>query len=461
MKRRLFLHGVAGLVGTLFAPERWGNLDIRAATETRNSQDGLNFGVPDLNRLRSAWDPMLRIDVEDFQEQHYRSLADKLGLAGDPAKAYKRFSSPGMHADSLKEFIRVERLWREHGSNPQSPPELTLRSAEFQKKVAAIFDAYTALDTPTKYEDKSSYRIMSLSYDLVAKVLLDKNALPNPAPVLATLASGTVNARIREDRSNEPRPHRQIIYFEHGLFRFLYDFALLTAWSVPTFSLQELNDDMAIARMPGRYTMPFQASQSFVGTVLSYIADGNVANLPIPVPPHNLVLAIVLTGQMHRFMMAHELSHLTLGHLVTTQASKEEFDADAAAMALVSSKYVGGHSWAFNVWACDIAVTGLHLLDFALGIMEFGARPNWVSTTYPPWLSRRQRLRELAQGPEGNGSDVGRAALGALYRMNDAIFEKLANDFLTPVLFIARDIKKLRPSVMWRNRIDKVFSPSK
>jgi len=163
-------------------------------------------------------------------------------------------------------------------------------------------------------------------------------------------------------------------------------------------------------------------------------------------------------------VMAHELSHLRLSHLSNPYrdrrgAWEQEFDADAAGMALVTGRKSGGQrSWALDVWACDLALTALHFLDLTLGVMAYGHRDlAWVSETHPDALSRRKRLRELALVSTKDVPDVARAAAGGLWRMSDALFGRLW-EIVGPMLTVLRETRNARPSPLWRERIASIFA---
>src|SRR5262249_20860367 len=150
---------------------------------------------------------------------------------------------------------------------------------------------------------------------------------------LATLPSGDVNATIRL----EPETAIPIIFFEHGLFQFLYDFARLMAWSAPPYSPEVLSDDSLLAKAPRKYTMPPEASQFFVASLNAYVVDGSpiVSGSPLQQPAHNMITSIVLLNQMERFVMAHELAHIKLGHLEKPPSVQQEYEADAVSLSLI------------------------------------------------------------------------------------------------------------------------------
>ncbi len=435
MKRRTFLQVTAGFVGSLLLP---------ACEQHRPSPATIPAGP-------HRWAPEAREYVQVLQERQYRKLASELGLHGDPRAAFARLSTSPMP----RSHVATKKLRRDFGAEQYLTQE---QWAQFDHEVGETYERYASLEPPTAYEDANRYRSMAMTFDQVQS----RAGAGAPRPLLATLASGNVNALLTQ----EPETGAPIVFFEHGLFRFFYDFALLAGWAIPPLSPQQLGDDEALARIPGRYTMPLEASQFFLGSLYAYAVGGtpNEAS-PIPRPTHNIFTSMVLLTYMEQFLMAHELSHLHLGHLSNLYRDKrgaweQEFDADAAGMALVTGLKSGGRrSWALDVWACDLALTALHFLDLTLCVMAYGRRVAWVSETHPDVLTRRQRLRARAAVPTRDVPEVARAAAMGLWRMNDALFGRLW-EIADPMLVILRDNRKALPSPLWRQRIATVFATS-
>ena len=127
----------------------------------------------------------------------------------------------------------------------------------------------------------------------------------------------------------------------------------LLAWAVPPLSKAELTDDRLLANLQRRYTMPFTASESFSGTLYAYVASETSidSTTPIPMPEHNMGLAVRLLTFMEQWAMAHELAHLDAGDLNKTPSRQQEYDADVKAAQLVTSiadaKY---GSWTVGYW---------------------------------------------------------------------------------------------------------------
>jgi hypothetical protein len=284
--------------------------------------------------------------------------------------------------------------------------------------------------------------------------------------LLATLASGQVNALIKDYDSNTV-----VIFFERGLFHYFFEFAVALGWCLPPLGPLELTDNaalMALISVPSRYTMPYEAPQILINVMHRYVVQGTPwASEHGSVGPagHNVILTILLLSAMERFVMAHEISHVRLGHLDTPYNDQEdawdqEFGADRAGFGLVLTDG-SGISRAVLFWSCDLALTALYFLDRALATLAFrtARKPKWVSKTHPDALTRRQRLRDALSREElGLLKDETEGAL-MLCRMSDAILSKVW-EMAVPSLLIRSQGQSAAPSPMWRDRIRSCFAQS-
>lgn len=333
------------------------------------------------------WPPVVREFVQTEQEHVYRLLGMQLGLGTDPAKTYAylaRRQTPPSHATSQ---------W-----NSPLSPKSTLPEGLWDRDTE-----YFSLGTPTPYEDTDRYPVMSMIFDEMHEVFLSLSGATFPRCFLATLPTGDVNARTKV----EPYTGSPVLFFERGLFQFIYDFAMLVGWAVPTISLSELRDDKTLRRLRlrGSYTIPQVASQHFVGSLYAYVVSGPplAGESPVTPPAHNSFLHRVLVGEMTQFVMAHELAHVTLGHLEKSQQNateqwKEEYEADLTGLlALCRLAQKTGRSIGAGFWASDLALTCFQFLDEAISIMAFGSNTSWKSKTHPDSFSRRVHLRDLIE----------------------------------------------------------------
>jgi hypothetical protein len=393
-----------------------------------------------------------------MQDGAYRRLGDSLGLGTDPRKAFEYLASPL----PSEELLSLEEFEKFFGKNlPLSPAD----RAGFNKFVSAYLSRYYSHEPPTPFEEPNRYALMSMTFDEVWGYLARTGKPPDPQPYLATLPSGELNASVEVEDSTNAR----VMFFEQGLLTFLYDFALLAAWATPPLGFFQLMSDLALTWL-GRsrvYTMPPQASESFTGTLGGYAVMGTPLKnpAPIPRPTHNQFTVKVLVSVMKRFVMAHELAHLQLGHLDAAAPSQkeawdQEYEADAAGFALVSAMARDeGNSWAVALWGCDLVLTAYNFLDRVLGLLKFGpVKLTWTSQKHPDAMRRRARLRDQAASISPHATEVGLAAARELCGMSDGLFQTLW-DMTHIELYFAYQ-RGDRPSPMWNPRIQGCMAPS-
>ncbi len=281
------------------------------------------------------------------------------------------------------------------------------------------------MEPPTRYENRNSYPVMLMFFDQLRDGLVKRGGAVDPWPLLATLPLGNVNAVTK----TEPETRVPVIFFDQGLFQFLYDFSLLLGWAAPALSPVQLSDDVALSGLSRSYTMPPGSSEFFAGALNAYAIEGTPIANPSPLTPprHNMFLSMILLGQMELFVMAHELAHIKMGHWQEQPSVQHEYEADEAALALVGELAIeSSGSWAVGFWACDLALTVFHFLYRAVALLKFGPRKLvWISKTHPDPLSRRARLRDRASAISPNVPQVGRAAAGELCGMSDALLQRL------------------------------------
>lgn len=389
--------------------------------------------------------------VQDWQERAYRNLAVALHLGSDPTKAYDYLSSPPMPFEhvSIERFIQA-------GDNSANLDQEQLE--ELSRTLEDRYQHYFSLKMPTPYEDPNRYPIMWMTFDALQNRLLKKGRNVKPKPLLATLPSGDVNAKI----SIEPKTKTPIIFFERGLFHYFHDFALLTGWGLPPLSVEQLYDPSALAQLPRMYQIPFQAPKFFTDMLYTYIVDGTpLANRsPIPPPRHNLKFIVYLLMQMEWFVMAHELAHIEQKHFNEDARKDHEYAADAGGFtSMVEVARDNSGNVAVSFWACDLALTAINMLYRAIGILEFGDRKlSWISETHPDPLSRRNRLRETIGQHD---SVVSRAELSMISQfcgIADDVHQKLW-EISAPLLLLAHE-RGARPSPIWKDQIEYCFKLS-
>lgn len=393
------------------------------------------------------WPAEARTYVEDVQEREYRRVAGVLDLGSDPRAAYQRLSrravANGITVQALKENLGAELAF--------TPEEWE----QIGKDVLRLQERYLSAAPPTRYEDQSRYAVVSLMFDRMQDALADEGRAIAPRPLLATLPSGNVNA----NALTVPFTNISVIFFEQGLFQFLYDFAMVAGWAIPPLTRQQLTSDRELRNIPSSpYTMLYQASEFATASLYAYSVAGTPLATPEPParPAHNLLLAYMMLQQMQRFALAHELGHLALGHLGAQPSMQDEYDADGFALRLacdLARRDFG--SWAVGYWAADLMLVALNCFYRALTRLAFGNREvKWISVTHPDPLARRDALQDTKLVPNAPVSGV-RAAIG-LRAMTDAIFPRLLS-----ISLLALDEhynSGARTSPMWNDLIAKTFT---
>ena len=192
-------------------------------------------------------------------------------------------------------------------------------------------------------------------------------------------------------------------------------------------------------------------SYTFNGSPLG--RDGQV----VPRPEHNVPLCMVLLTLMERFVLAHEMAHVKLGHLAAGEGVDQEHEADAASLGLVLYMVPGeGVSWGIGFWACELALVAMNMLYRSLGIGQFGGtKLSWIDASHPDPLSRRERLRTiwLEDWAPKDGIEAARVLCG----MSDALIQRLW-EMASMELLWAHEKNQLRPSPLWRDTIDATFA---
>ena len=404
---------------------------------------------PSVPGSESLLGPEAQAFIQEQQVRAYRKIGVALGLGSDAVKTHAHLSGRVMPA----EHVSPEKFRRELAAEGiQLSPD---QSAQLDRNIADIHAKYYSAGAPTPFEDPNRYPTLAMIFDGLHADLSAKGQRISPRPHLATLPSGNVDARVLL----EPKTRAPIIFFERGLFQFFYDFVLIAGWAVPPLSLQQLSNDAALAELPPRYLMPQEAPGYFSASLYAYVVEGSPAlkRSPIPRPSHNLFAPVFLLEHMERFVMAHELAHITLGHLNKAPAVEDEYEADARGFEIVSTlAHQQAGSWSMGYWAVDLALVALNFLYRALGLMAFGPQKlRWISASHPDPLARRQRLRAVAQG--GRAPAIGLAAANGLSSMTEAIFQRLWEMSL-PGLYEAYQ-HGARPFPIWKDLITHAFAP--
>jgi hypothetical protein len=364
------------------------------------------MGISTSSHLASNLPSEVQALIRGEQERGYRNLAIKLGLGADPHKAYEYLS----------------------GSHPP-----------------------TTSHSP--YENPNGYQIMAMYLSNILTALTAAEVpWTGPEPALATLPSGNVSAQVRIG----PTTRVPVIFFEQGLFNFLYDYCHLIGWAVPPIPSSQLSDE-ALTGLVHRYTMPTQASESFVASMYAYVFEGNplVGRQKVPAPSHNIPLCMALLALMECFVMGHEMAHIKAGHLTNPSGGKAEFEADLSSLRLVTfMTFHDDLGWGFGYWACELAVLAFHLLYRSIRVAAFGGKDViWTDSAHPEPVVRRDMLRQMWLEP--GMPETGIMAARELCGMSDALIQVLWEFVSIPL--VGSYEEGARPSPMWQPLIDGSF----
>ena len=443
-----FFHGTLEYDADRIAKQsrRWLTPRIDPQLDICRRERGLTMSVT-LGKTPREWPPAVREFVEGEQADAYSRLGRELGLGSDPAAAFARLNPCMPTADQ----IAPRRFKDAMGAGFLSEEQWN----QFDAAVAQQYPDHAELQPPTAYESPVTYSILNMTYMGLGSAW---SSSPRQEVYLASLPSGSPDARVVIERTTKA----PVIFFEQGLMRFLYDFGMLVAWATPPLSPAQLSDDATLAKLPRSYTMPYDASGYFAGSLVAYVVDGTpITNAsPIPRPNHNMFLAATLVTLMERFVMAHELAHITLGHLAIPADVSQEFAADARGLVTMDARArADGISWAMSYWACDLALTCLDILDHAIGVLAFpDSKLAWVSATHPSASSRRQHLRDTLAQLLPDAPPAGLLAASELCGMSTAVTARLL-EFGFVSLAVAIQ-KGDRPSPLWNDRINYCFRPA-
>jgi len=284
-------------------------------------------------------------------------------------------------------------------------------------------------------------------------------------PYIATLPYWDFNARVHPTRKNK----NQVLFFDYGLSRYLLEFAALACWIVPPFPpLGHLNDQN-ICRITGPHTIPYPAIAQFHQFFDTYATDGfHDMNTPLmPLPLYNAHIYQLVLANMFAFIMAHEQSHIRLGHFANERFGREpENEADGNAAFLISALAdANGESWAFPFWCADLVLIAFRMLDRKLSVMSHNT-PDlaWIN---PHYLEPEDRRRNLRNFVPGDIHPISIQATGNLLGMNDSLFKLPEEQTVYAAVWgnspevrkSYEGMVKFDPSPLWRKRVNGTYRP--
>lgn len=343
-------------------------------------------------------------------------------------------SNPQNWPDSLKALVndtQEKAYWKLITSLKEKVTPLALHKRLTNEILEAIGLSAPDLENqllPTQFENPSSYRIMTLLYRSMHRYFDEIGIEKGVHAALATIPSGSINAKVVRDMATQI----PVIFYEQGLFAFIYNFTNSICVAFPHISFQKMTDPKAIVSMDKKFTIPFHLPDLFSELLVTYACNG------IPVgtfrraggPGLNEELATMLVGLMETFVMAHEQFHLILGHKSGSDQDVDlegqELEADYYAMATtcgIAASQCGNR--AIGMWSCQILFNLYSLFFSALGILTYGKSVSmWESAIYPH--PKRRAIRLVEQFPKlPNMTALEEDALLALGLMTEGITSRL------------------------------------
>lgn len=385
---------------------------------------------------RVPWPPAAQRFIADEQERAFFNLARAMNL-GSAEEAYRQITGSTMP----REHISVDKFERDLGR------ELSVEERRQAEEFAlATYNTYFGSPLPSAYEDPNAYPLLLMIFDRFQQNLATGGRALEPSAIVATLPSGAVNARIINDSAiGVP-----VVFFERALFRFLKTFALLVGWAAPPIPL---NDAEIMRQDWQQYMVPSEASRYFGDALATYIINGTPHEQSVPMPPSNAITVTTILDLMERFVLAHELAHVNLGHLARPRMS-HEFEADSAALIAVTESAVQYGSRAVGIWSCDLALGAFEFLYRGLSVLAFGitgVQSPWISKTHPHMFLRRLNLRSRAARMTREAYPTTRRAAEHLWTESDIRLENLWKT--TAGLLLDARTRGERPSALWNDEI--------
>nr|WP_319382389.1 hypothetical protein [uncultured Roseibium sp.] len=392
----------------------------------------------------TEWPEDVLATIRYRQSTSYREVSRALGIKGGAAAAFEHLREtprPGLTPEQFRDYMGWQSLF--------SDEEL-----EAAKQTIADSDAAEPeLPQFDLEDDLVRQRWFRIQNVLEEQALRHVGQPLHMLPYIATLPEGDINARVVPTLDGD----NYVIFYDHGMMRYLRDFAALACWVAPPIDPVALLDDRAIAQLPRSHTLPPGTIDVCLNTLRRYIYEGTPeADAPYVSPPEwNRHLFVPVFQNMLSFVVAHEQGHVRLGHFATNRFGPvPEGEADGNAAFLISyQSMLGGQSWSVPFWCADLALIAFRMLDHALCVLEHGKTGlPWKDEIYPAPEERRTSLTNYV--PD-DIPDISRLATGSLIGMNNSLFAMVEEQV---TLFLVSDYTKgLRPSPLWNGRVRRTW----
>jgi hypothetical protein len=398
--------------------------------------------------MPTQWSERARKRVNGWQESDWGEVASSMGLGWKPERAFEALSPPPLPDD----LITVDRMRRDVGDDIVPDGDWA--------SVAATMKDYKdryLVDPPTRFEMSLSYSTLAYELDGALETLTGLNVVLPYRPLVASLPSGDVNAKIRKI----PGSDEAVILFQHGLIDFLDQLAIAMGAAMPV----ELTDLPLRAAAPGGSEPGDRAHwqlavEQLTDSLTSYVVEGKPNNVRRrSLKGRALANSVFLAAGMRRFLLVHELMHLLFKHVAVPSAKlpeeeawQREFDADMVAASFCARR--SAQARVSSMWACDIALWAFEMLERTLAYLATGALTGLPPThSHPTPRARRSRLlQEKTQELQGLGETGDAGRLGELTVAGMELGAKLWEATI-PHWDGLRE-KGVRPGPLWTKRLE-------
>jgi hypothetical protein len=299
-----------------------------------------------------------------------------------------------------------EEFYKKYYGNEEFPDEYQnyLRRSEMLHK---------KYPSPSKYQDKGSYGILLLSEDILRSHLQKKNIVL-PQSTLGTLPIGVLNGYTIKANNND-----YLIIFQDGLFHYLN---LLTKVILQALPQSHEGVGMGII-YTGRILREFPEVQfRFEDLFEGYLIYGNpryalpyYKNIPDPRYFQNLLTNAEV------FLLAHEYSHVLLGHLDAPPDNREkffdnEFDADKKGFELLSKIIPKENTKGYALLSIGMMFYGLNLIEHSISVLIYGEEAIEgfaqgdsrfrIYKSYPSFIERADALQKAFYKKEDSSYSI-------------------------------------------------------
>ena len=385
--------------------------------------------------------------------REWRELANSMGLGREPDRAFEALS-PAPIPDDL---ITTDRMRRDLGDNIVAHADwasvaITMRNIE------EYF-----IDPPTRYEVPLSYSTLAYELDVAVEALTAAHQTLPYRPLVASLPSGDVNAKIR----NIPKSDEVVVLFQHGIIEFLDQLAITMGAAMPVELLDlPLRAEIPGESEPGDRTHRQLAVEQLTDSLTSYVVGGNPYHARRRILKNRaLASGVSLAAGMRKFLMSHELMHLLLMAFPGFKCRSAARPGLAARVRCERGRCVALRTYTpgthLNMWACDVALWAFEMLERTVAYLEAGTLTGLPPThSHPTPHARRCRLleektRELLDQGEADMSGQLSELTGSGRELGEQLWEA------TMPYWDGLRKRGVRPGALWKKRLEQAYPEEK